>query len=322
MKKNILFLLFSLTFVFLACKKDEEVPANPFDDPSLAAPEVPPSTYNPSATSFEYIYKNVFNVTCNNSNCHDGNFEPDFRNISSAYNTLVYAPAIIKPVGGSYQYRVVPGNSALSILRHRLTQTPGSGIGTLGQGRMPWNDTSWMFVAQHATYIQNITDWINAGAKDVFGNTAIIGNKQPNTLGLQVCNTGNSTPILRPKYINISKNNGPVDIWLYIKDFETADQNLTNAEIKFSTNRYDFSNAISAPINYVAAGNTYLDMTLTDNVQYNYKLTNFNLNTVLPDTGYIFMRTYIKDPDHATPSETPNDGSKYYTNYFIIHIIP
>lgn len=322
MKQKKIIILFSLALLMVACKKDEEVPANPFNDPSLAAPTTPPSTYNPSSTSFEYIYKNVFNATCDNSNCHDGNFEPDFRNISSAYNTLVYAPAIQKPFGGSYQYRVVPGNASLSILRHRLTQRPGSGIGTLGQGRMPWNDTSWMYVPQHAVFIQNIIDWINQGALDVFGNPPVIGNKQPNTLGLQITNTGSSTAFLRPKFINISKNNGPVDIWFYIKDAETPDQNLQNTEVKFSLKRYDFSSSVTAPISYIASGNSYNDMTLSGQVQYNYKLTNFNLSTILPGTGYIFMRTYVKDPDHTSPSETPNNGSKYYSNYFVIRITP
>jgi hypothetical protein len=76
------------------------------------------------------------------------------------------------------------------------------------------------------------------------------------------------------------------------------------------------------PLTYVADGNTYSDITNSGNFKYNYKLSNFNLNTILPDTGYIFLRTYIKDPDHQSPSETPNNGSKYYTDYFIIKIIP
>lgn len=319
-KTLIILVLFSS---LISCKKKTEPDnVNPFDDPTLKAPEPTPSVYNPSPSSFEYIYQNVFAVTCNNSGCHDGSFEPDFRNISSAYNSLVYAPVIITPTNNPFQYRVLPGNASQSLLNYRLTQMPGSGIGTLGQGRMPWNDTTWMYVPKHSTYIQNIKDWINAGAKDVFGNTATIGNKNPNTFGLQICNTGVTTPITRSKYINISKNNGPIDIWAYVTDNETPAANMVSSEIKFSTNRYDFSNAVSMPLTYVADGNTYSDMTNSGNFKYNYKLSNFNLNTILPDTGYIFLRTYIKDPDHQAPSETPNNGSKYYTDYFIIKITP
>jgi len=314
---------YAATLAFVACKKkSEEKPANPFDDPTIKAPAPQTNTFNPSPTSFEYIYQNVFNVTCNNSGCHDGNFEPDFRNMSSAYNSLVYAPVLINTPSQDYEYRVLPGDASKSLLRHRLVQMPGMGIGTLGQGRMPWNDTMWMYVPKHATYIQNLTDWINQGAKDMFGNSPSMGNKHPNTLGLQITNAGSPTPFARPRYINISKSNGPVDIWLYVVDDVTAPQNLTNAEIKFSTNRYDFTNAVAAPVAFVPSGPSYQEMTLTQNVTYNYKLSSFSLNTIQADTGYIFMRTYFKDEHHDVPSETPNDGSKYYTDYFIIKITP
>jgi hypothetical protein len=319
--------LFTLAFLVLlvACKKDPSVPENPFDDPALDPPAPPASNYNPAPTSFEYIYDKVFSNTCNNSGCHDGTFEPDFRNISSAYNSLVYAPITNNPNTSVYNYRVQPGDANKSVIVSRLLQIPGKslpGNPTFGQGRMPWNDTSWKFTPQNATYIQNIIDWINGGAKDVFGNAPVIGNKNPNTMGLQITNTGNSTPIQRPKYITLSKNNGPVDIWCYVVDDNTAPQNMVSAEIKFSLNRFDFSAAVTQTLTYVPNGNSYLDMPLDNTVQYNYKLTNFNLFSVLPDTGYIFIRTYIRDTDHTTPSETPNNGSVYYTDYFIIKHTP
>ncbi|MDZ4663885.1 MAG: hypothetical protein SGJ15_03310 [Bacteroidota bacterium] len=328
MKKYYLnsFLFASLFVVMLiSCKKDEPVPPNPFDDPSLDPPPATPSGYNPSPTSFEYIYDKIFNKTCNNSGCHDGTFEPDFRNISSSYNSLVYAPITNNPNTSNYNFRVQPGDASKSVLISRLVQIPGKTVGstlTFGQGRMPWNDTTWKFSAQNSTYIQNITDWINAGAKDVFGNPAIQGNKNPNTMGLQITNTGNSTAFQRPKFISISKSNGPIDVWCYVVDDNTLPQNMVSAEIKFSLNRFDFSSAVTQTLSYTSSGNSYLDMPLDNTVQYNYKLTSFNLNTVLNDTGYIFIRTYIRDTDHATPSETPNNGSLYYTDYFILKITP
>lgn len=325
MKKHILY-TFALAYlglvIFVSCKKDEQVPENPFDNPDIKAPAPTPSNYNPSPTSFEYIYENVFKPTCANSGCHDGSFEPDFRNLSSSYNSIVYAPHTQTPTTGTYDYRVSPGSSAKSQLVYRLIQFPGSGPGTLGQGRMPWNDTNWRYVPANATNINNIIAWIDAGAKDVYGNAPVLGNKNPNTMGLQITNTGNNTAFPRSKYISISKNNGPVDIWLYVTDDATLPQNMSSAEIKFSTNRFDFSNATAAPLSFQSSGNTYPDMTQSGNVQYNFKLTNFNLSTVLPDTGYIFMRTYIKDADHTSPAETPNNGSKYYTDYFVIKITP
>ncbi len=329
MKKQFIYgalLVYGCLITIVACKKDAKVPENPFDDVNLQAPAAPTSTYNPAATSFEYIYEKVFNKTCNNSGCHDGTFPPDFRNLSSAYNSIVYAPFIQTPTVGVYNYIVNPGSSATSQLVYRLTQYPGNSSipnkPTLGQGRMPWNDTMWRFVPQNATYIQNIKDWIDAGAKDVFGNSPTKGDKNPNTLGLQLCNTGSGTALTRVNYITISKNNPPVDVWAYVVDDNTAPENMISADIRFSTNRFDFSAATPQPMTYVANGNTYKDITLTDDVKYNYKLTNFNLQTILNDTGYIFMRTFIQDtaPTHTVPAQTPNNGSMYYYNYFIIKL--
>ena len=315
--------LFTLAFVLLlvACKKDSPVPENPFDDPALDPPAQTPSTYNPAPTSFEYIFDKVLSKSCNQPGCHDGSFEPDFRNMSSAYNSMVYAPIVNNPDPNTYTYRVKPGSSAQSVLKHRLTQIPGMTVGstlTFGMGRMPWSDTNWKYVPQNATYIQNIIDWIDAGAKDVFGNPPVIGNKHPNTLGLQITQPNSSSAINRPKYINISKSNGPVDIWCYVVDDNAVPGNIQSAEIKFSTNRWDFSSAVTQTLTYVPNGNSWLDMPLDNTVQYNYKLSGFNLFSVLPDTGYIFIRTYIKDADHTVPGETPNNGSLYYGDYFIV----
>lgn len=325
MKKNFFYTIafvYVVLLVIVSCKKDKQVPENPFDDPKNQSPPTSGTSYNPSPTSFEYLYHNVFKPTCANSGCHDGSFEPDFRNISSSYNSMVYAPVIITPTNNPYTYRVLPGNSAQSLLRHRLTQMPGSGPGTLGQGRMPWNDTNWRYVPTNATNIQNIISWIDAGAKDIYGNTPMPGNKHPNTMGLHICNTGSPTHFVRSKYITLSKNNGPIDLWCYIVDDNTPPQNMVSAEIKFSLNRFDFSSAVTQTLSYVSNGTSFIDMPLTGTVQYNYKLTNFNLNTILNDTGYIFMRTYIRDTDHTTPAETPNNGSAYYTDYFVIKVTP
>ncbi|MCX8081403.1 MAG: hypothetical protein N3F09_09215 [Bacteroidia bacterium] len=301
-------------------KKDTEQFKNPFDDPSVKPPPASNEPFDPPSNSFIYIYKNVFVTTCNNSGCHDGSFEPDFRNLSSAYNSLVYAPVIQTIPFGNYQYRVKPGKSSESQLYLRLTQMPGSGAGTIGQGRMPWNDTMWMYNPTHANYIKSIKEWIDAGAKDIYGNPPVLGNKKPNVFGLQITDAGSTTAFQRPKYIQISKNNGPVDFWLYVVDDLTPPQNLTQAHIKLSLNRNDFSNAQSFPASYDANGPTFKDITLTNNVKYNFKVPNVNLNTILPDTGYIFIRAYFKDEHNSTLSETPNNGSLYFNDYYVIKI--
>jgi len=320
--KKLFLLSFLMLFVFMACKKDEEIPANPFDDPSLQPPANNGTVYNPAAGTFEYLYHNIFKPTCANSGCHDGSFEPDFRTISSSYNTLVYAPVVITPTNNPYSYRVVPGNSGASLICHRLTQLPGAGPGTLGQGRMPWNDTNWKFNSTNAQYIQDITTWINMGAKDVFGNNPVFGNKQPNTMGLEICPNGSTTALSHPKYMEISKNQGAIDIWAYVTDDSTLAQNMQSAEIKFSLNRYNFTSAITQTLAFNGSGPSFMDVTKTFPVSYNYKLSSYDLDAVLADTGYIFVRTYFKDAHHSTPSETPNNGSVYYSDYYVIKITP
>lgn len=310
--------------VLLSCKKDAAAPANPFDDPSLKAPEPVPSGYNPSSTSFEYLYEQVFKKTCANSNCHDGAFEPDFRTVNAAYNTLVYAPVVLTPTNTStnYKYRVVPGNADLSCIKLRLTQVPATGAGTIGQGRMPFINPNWMNEGNNATYIQNIIDWINQGAKDIYGVAPTFGNKNPNTLGLEMCPGGNNTPFNRSKYIEIPLSNlSSVDLWAYIVDDSTAASNMVSAEVKFSLKRYDFSVSNTQTLTYVPNGNTYPDITNNNSVKYTHKLSGFNLSTMRTDTGYVFVRTYIKDPNHTTPAETPNTGAAYYSDYFVIKVI-
>ena len=319
MKKISIYSVFVL-FLILACKKDKEV-VNPFDDPSLKAPVVQTNIYNPSSESFEYLYHNIFKPTCANSNCHDGAFEPDFRTMTSSYNTLVYAPVFSNPNLNIFKYRVLPGNANASLIHSRLTQIPGAGVGTFGQGRMPFIDTNYKFSSSGSSNIQYIINWINNGAKDIFGNSPTLGNKNPNTQGFQVCDAGNNTKKARGAYLEISKTNGPVDMWFSVADDVTPAQNLEVAQVKISKKRYDFSAATTMSLTYIPSGNTYNDVTNTTNVLYSYKLSSFNLATLQADTGFLFVRTYFKDPDHATPAETPNDGSKYLINHFVIKIL-
>jgi len=118
--------------IIQSCKKDDEI--NPYDDPSLKAPDKSGSEASLDPNSFEYLYKYIFKPTCANSSCHDGSFEPDFRTMNGAYNTLVYQPVKSNDFSFTYTYRVLPGNANMSLICRRLTQVPYNEI---GQGRMP-----------------------------------------------------------------------------------------------------------------------------------------------------------------------------------------
>ena len=112
-------LVLALSLVALSCKNNDD-PPNPFDDPSVQPPADTVEVINFDPNSFEGIHYNVFQYTCANSGCHDGTFEPDFRSIEASYNTLVYQPVIKNDAGGSFTYRVAPGDAANSVLYHRL----------------------------------------------------------------------------------------------------------------------------------------------------------------------------------------------------------
>ena len=98
---------------------------------------------------------NVLKPTCANSGCHDGTFEPDYRTLNSAYNTLVYQTPIKND--GNYSFRVEPYNAQGSILMARLRNmvTPSMPI-------QIEPDSDWP--QKKDQYINNIQTWINNGA--------------------------------------------------------------------------------------------------------------------------------------------------------------
>ncbi len=320
-KTNSIFIFTTLCFivVMLSCKKDKEV--NPFDDESLKAPAATDNSYSPDPNSFEGLYNNVFKPTCANSGCHDGNFEPDFRTINGAYNTLVYQPVIINNANLSYTYRVVPYNVSASLLHKRLTQMPSTEI---GQGRMPWIDTNWFYNPTNKNYIQNVINWIGNGAKDMYGNVPTVGNKEPKTMGLQIYPTGNtSNPYPRSandKPIEIPANS-VVDIWTYITDDSTSAQNMVVTDIKFSTLPYNFTNATSSQMLYNSNGIMANDQFNNGPFTYSHRLSGFSLSAY-PVGTIVYIRTYVRDTNHTTNAEIPNDGTiDVYLKYFTIKII-
>jgi hypothetical protein len=165
--------LFLVTLSLLACKKKEA--ANPYLDASLQPPPPPVDTLLMGPYSFASLYRDIFQPTCSNSGCHDGNFEPDFRTIESSYNTLVYQPIIKNNTAGAFSYRVVPGNADASVLLVRLT-TDIDGI----SGIMPLSvDPGSDYPVKKSEYIERIRQWIERGALDVLGNPPVSGPGQP-----------------------------------------------------------------------------------------------------------------------------------------------
>ena len=117
----LLFSIGALTVAALMASCRPETPPNPYDDlppvvdtDGLVVPPLPEG-------NFAWLHQQVFAPTCANSGCHDGTFEPDFRTVGSAWNTLVNHPVIANDAAMSFNRRVVPGSVSNSFLFERLT---------------------------------------------------------------------------------------------------------------------------------------------------------------------------------------------------------
>lgn len=154
----------AISLLLLNCEAEEY--QNPYDDIEQEEEMMSEENINLEPTSIAGLHANIFSKTCANSGCHDGNFEPDFRTIESTYNTLINAPIIKNDPQNSFQYRVVKGDVDASQLIARVTYDIDGNSGIMPLALEPDND--WEMNKE--TYIQNISDWIAGGAKDVFGN--------------------------------------------------------------------------------------------------------------------------------------------------------
>ena len=156
--KKLLLLLLTLPLFFFACEK--ELQTNPFDDVTNpnGEDEMPIEL---EATSLPGLHQNIFKPTCANSGCHDGTFEPDFRTLESTYNTLVNHPVIKNDPANSFSFRIVPGNVDASQLVARVTYDIDNNSGVMPLALEPDSD----YTEKKEEYIQNIKDWIAAGAQ-------------------------------------------------------------------------------------------------------------------------------------------------------------
>ena len=214
MMRKPLFIVAVVLLSFWGCKRES---INPYDaiqdeDTAEVVTEFPVGT-------FPHLYQKIFKPTCANSGCHDGSFEPDFRSISSAYNTLVHHPVIANDETNSFAYRVVPGDTAASLLHERLLRfLPNS------SGIMPLaveNNSDWP--SKRSEYIAAIKSWIMAGAPDLAGNAAPAHNTNllPMNYGLAVFPSGNTTTQFQranPGLAGIGPyiiNGGISDVYIY-----------------------------------------------------------------------------------------------------------
>jgi hypothetical protein len=176
-------LTFAITLLTIhGCKKDQVIEQvlpdvsvfNPYD--TLQGPDTTNGDPPLDPNSIAGLHKNVFKDGCAQAGCHDGFFEPDFRTVESSYFTLVYAPIVKNNATNDFDYRVVPNDTAASVLYERLTNCCFVNSGD----RMPQDSLG--ILPQEK--IDAIAAWIMNGAPDIQGNVSSLPNQEPTTFGV------------------------------------------------------------------------------------------------------------------------------------------
>lgn len=273
---------------------EEDLPINPYNGVNYGDTTLVIDTI--SATSFVKLHRDVLGPSCNVMGCHDGSFEPDFRTVQSAYNTLVYHTIIKNNLAEDFTYRVVPGDTGLSVLHERLTNC--CFVNT--NDRMPQDNIG---NALPEADLDAVAAWILEGAKDITGAIPNEPNNLPNVQYFLVMNaTYDSTysenkigglfynPFLMP-------NNEMVNFLLFVDDDKTFPENLLINNLQISEFQDDFSAAIDVPSTLYVA-------------QYEVWVAPFN-TAVLQSGKTYFMRYTINDGDNPTDITYPNNQTSF-----------
>ena len=302
-----------LLFLFWsACKKEKDEPQNPFAELNETSNGV---TDTLDANTFVGIHRNILAVKCANPSCHDGSFEPDYRTVESAYNTLVYHP-VVKKVG-NWSYRVLPFDTAKSWLWQRVTHDKIiSGADTSG-GRMPlYKD------ALSSVELKNISTWIMNGARDIHGIVPKYPNQEPRVNAYIAVDSANYSILssgyqrVDSLYYNpfiVSKNQAML-IAVDVKDDSTTVPLMQNPILKFSLSKDNFMGATAYPCTYLS---------FTDSTGFHELWMSYVNTKNFPSDTTVYMRFYVNDGDHATATEFPlTESLFYYKSFWAFYIKP
>jgi hypothetical protein len=303
-------MIFSLTaLLFYSCKKKDEV-TNPYADLPQVIQNDNPGADNLPEGSFAWLHAKVFKPTCANSGCHDGTFEPEFRSVNGAYNSLVNQPVISNTPDNTFEVRVKPGNANLSFLHERLTTFVPFSSGIMPLVTEPSSD----WPANSAMYIQKISDWINDGAKDMYGNPPppADSNAPPLVYGLVVLphnNTASAYPRESDPIYGIGAIEVPsdlVDVWILPYDDNAGVNQFQGISLMAATSSLNFTGALQSVFS-LAGPITAIPFDNGNEAQFYYKAT-LDLSAATPGT-YYYLRTYLNDGQQSTITEIPNDES-------------
>ena len=309
------------TVLFIGCDKDTVIPPNPYDDIVYPTPPAPIDTLDPN--TIVALHRDILRPRCSVPGCHDGNFEPDFRTVQSAFSTLVYAPIIKNNADSTFIYRVVPNDTTQSVLHERLTNC----CFVNPDDRMPQDNIG---VPLQSEYITRIENWIMDGARNMFGEVAQYPNQAPQISYFAAVDTFEFSAVLaaanagfplsaagnridgvyyNPFVLNAGQN---FAMLIAIEDDSTALSNLQVNKLKFSYDEDDFSPS--------ALG--YQERTAQFYGIPGFEIWYVELNASLFNTEQVvYMRYYVSDGESST--EMPRDEMVVqYKTFWSFYVLP
>ncbi len=304
--RKIWFALFGF-MLLLADACQEDTPANPFDGQVSHQDTVGIVITNPEPTSIAGIYQNILKPTCANVGCHDGTFEPDYRTLGSAYNTLVYQTPIKND--GNYTYRVEPYYPDRSVIMGRLKN--------MLQPGMPFQiepDSDWP--QKKDEYIHDIETWINNGAPDIMGNIAHINYPAPVLLGAGatvndqwISRSGGTGPLIMPR------SAPTVRLYFAFHHEVLMPEQLTYNQIKFATEPNSIGGAVEQPLQILASPRFERGF-YGDIVAYTHYIDIHPENDFDMGQQQWYFRVYVQD-DQNPVTEIPTDNGIYYIKSYM-----
>lgn len=313
MKKMHWSIYLMMALAFATCKADD--PENPYLTTTTVVNNDNPNLEEIPSSNFAWLHEKVFLLTCANSGCHDGSFEPEFRSVASSYNTLVHHPVITNDAANSFSYRVVPGDTAYSLLHERLTKfIPNT------SGIMPLETDGTDWLANKDLYISKIESWILSGAKDMYGNPPPPAESTPLPIiyGLAIFPHDNTTTSYPRDTENpfgigaIEVPAGLVDVWIFPYQEQAYPVGFEGIGIQASLSATNFVPTFSstfAPQTPITA----LDFGDSPNDFY-YKAT-LDLSTATTGQTY-YLRCSIDDGLQVNPTVIPNGSSEPFWYLF------
>jgi len=289
-----LFFLGLIASLFLVNCTEDDLSLNPYDGINYGDTTLVIDTL--SATSFVKLHRDVLGPSCNVMGCHDGSFEPDFRTVQSSYNTLVYHSILKNNLDETFTYRVVPGDTANSVLHERLTNC--CFVNT--NDRMP-QDNIGNSLAQED--LDKVANWILDDAKDITGVIPNEPNNLPNIKYYYVTNaTYDSTysdnreddvfykPFLMPA-------NEQVNFVFRVTDDNTNAGLMLVNELSISEYQDDFTNSIDVTAQIFES-------------TYHIWILAFDTSVLQVGKTYYFRYT-INDGENTENTIYPNDETSF-----------